>query len=172
MKATLLIVLLFTTTQIFAQGSRDKLLNEIKQEKQNEHIDMLVDVADALLDAESHTYPFNIVNKKIVYDDADPCSCSMLISEEADDKSNLKSRNVIYSFHLGDLKDSKLKKIKKGNIITMTFWDEDSVQVDVIRNEEVLKSLKSNEIDIAAPDLYSNEINELLIEAAETCSIR
>ena len=173
----LILVFIFPTLCVYGQQSaKDKILWKLKKEKEKTtDVDvadfdaMISDIIDILTNAESNTYPFNVVNKEIEFSEEDKCECAMLIGESAVKRSDFDSRDILYSFNLAEFYDIETTKRKNGNLIRLEFDYEESVEVNVIQENEVTRVLKTNEIDIAGSDLYAEQINLLFEEVADYC---
>ncbi len=172
----ILIFLLPAIASTGQQSAKDKILWKLKKQKEKTtDVDvadfdaMITDIVDILTNAESNTYPFNVVNKEIEFSEEDRCECAMLIGESAVKRSDFDSRDILYSFNLAEFYDIETTKRKNGNLIRLEFDYEESVEVNVIQENEVTRVLKTNEIDIAGSDMYSEQINLLFEEVADYC---
>jgi len=158
------------------RSAKDKILWKLRKSKEKtsnvdvEDFDEMVnDIVDILTNSESNTYPFNVVNKEIEFSEDNKCECAMLIGESAVKRSDFDSRDILYSFNLAEFYAIETTKRKNGNLIRLEFDYEESVEVNVIQDNEVTRVLKTNEIDIAGSDLYADQINLLFEEVAEYC---
>lgn len=172
----ILVLLLPAFCSFGQQSAKDKILWKLKKQKEKTtDVDvadfdaMISDIIDILTNAESNTYPFNVVNKEIEFSEEDRCECAMLIGESAVKRSDFDSRDILYSFNLAEFYGIETTKRKNGNLIRLEFDYEESVEVNVIQENEVTRVLKTNEIDIAGSDLYSEQINLLFEEVADYC---
>lgn len=175
----LLIILtlsLFASVATGQQTAKDKILWKLRKAKEKtsdvnveDFDEMISDIVDILTNAESNTYPFNVINKEIEFSEANLCECAMLIGESAVKRSDFDSRDILYSFNLADFYGIETTKRKNGNLIRLEFEYEESVEVNVIQDNEVTRVLKTNEIDIAGSDLYAEQVNLLFEEVAEYC---
>lgn len=167
---------LFSTVCFGQQSAKDKILWKLRKSKEKttdvnvEDFDEMVnDIVDILTNAESNTYPFNVINKEIEFSEDNRCECAMLIGESAVKRSDFDSRDILYSFNLAEFYGIETTKRKNGNLIRLEFDYEESVEVNVIQENEVTRVLKTNEIDIAGSDLYADQINVLFEEVADYC---
>ncbi len=167
---------LFATVCSGQQSAKDKILWKLRKSKEKtsdvnvEDFDEMVDdIIDILTNAESNTYPFNVINKEIEFSEDNRCECAMLIGESAVKRSDFDSRDILYSFNLAEFYGIETTKRKNGNLIRLEFDYEESVEVNVIQENEVTRVLKTNEIDIAGSDLYADQINVLFEEVADFC---
>lgn len=175
----LLIILtlsLLSSAAFGQQTAKDKILFKLRKAKEkttdvvSEDFDeMIEEIIDILTNAESNTYPFNVINKEIEFSEDNKCECAMLIGESAVKRSDFDSRDILYSFNLADFYAIETTKRKNGNLIRLEFDYEESVEVNVIQENEVTRVLKTNEIDIAGSDLYAEQINLLFEEVADYC---
>lgn len=170
------IFLLSSLASFGQQSAKDKILWKLKKQKEKTtNVDvadfdaMISDIVDILTNAESNTYPFNVINKEIEFSEEDKCECAMLIGESAVKRSDFDSRDILYSFNLAEFYNIETTKRKNGNLIRLEFDYEESVEVNVIQENEVTRVLKTNEIDIAGSDLYAEQINLLFEEVADYC---
>lgn len=174
-QVTLILSLILLCFSLQGQSAKDKILTKLKKQKKApiaevEDFDAMVqDIVDILTNAESNTYPFNVINKEIEFTEENKCDCAMLIGENAVKRSDFESRDILYSFNLADFYDIETTKRKNGNLIRLEFDYEESVEVNVIQDGEVTRVLKTNEIDIAGSDLYAEQINTLFEEVAHYC---
>jgi len=173
----IILTLSFLSSAAFGQQSaKDKILWKLRKSKEKttnvdvEDFDEMVnDIIDILTNSESNTYPFNVINKEIEFSEDNKCECAMLIGESAVKRSDFDSRDILYSFNLAQFYGIETTKRKNGNLIRLEFDYEESVEVNVIQDNEVTRVLKTNEIDIAGSDLYADQINVLFEEVADYC---
>lgn len=172
----ILSISLISSAAFGQQKAKDKILWKLKKEKEKttdvdveDFDEMILDIVDILTNAESNTYPFNVINKEIEFSEDNKCECAMLIGESAVKRSDFDSRDILYSFNLAEFYGIETTKRKNGNLIRLEFDYEESVEVNVIQDNEVTRVLKTNEIDIAGSDLYSEQVNLLFEEVAEYC---
>ncbi len=163
-------LVLLSLNGLFCQTSRDKLLKQIETESKDNKSELKSDLKDLLLNAESNTFPFNIINNMIEFSDNNDCECSLFISEIADKSTNLDDRDLLYTFNFENIKKATSQKTKDGNIISIEFYEDGKANIDIVKGSKIVKSILSDVIDIASSDLYGSETADLILEFSENCA--
>lgn len=164
-----LILLLFYSFVYSQEDIKNEILLQLDEESWEELEEMKIDFSKLFLNAQSHTHPVEIANKRIEFPKDMPYTVIFLVEESADTDATIKKRQIIYTFDLHHIKKTSLSKIRDGNLITIDFHKNQFAKIEVVMAGKIMKTLETESIEIAAPDQNTKESQDLIIEMRNFC---